>query len=327
MKASSKNKASDEVARSLIGVLAIVFVLLGTVCILIGAMISGHPTTQTVLINVGCGSLTSGVLSFVLDRYTRQINWIANDEAWSEHLADFKEMLAGDGGPVSLLKTETSRQARDMRVTLTEAMRCIYSDRIQREVFASGLIGAYPMWSGRYPRDFIASQSTLRLMLKDGCTFFKERRQELLERFKNPDLETKILLLHPDSHFMEAIAHMDDGKMNKPHLQVSDCKQAIKTLQKMRTDLLAEGIDIQNRVQVMGYVSVPTWSGAIGSSLGYAGFFFTRPYRGNLNFLVFKKAEDNGLETALYEAFDREFEELWRYAVSQGGVSLFEYPI
>ena len=53
MKASSKNKASDEVARSLIGILAIVFVLLGTVCILMGAMISGHPTTQTVHINVG----------------------------------------------------------------------------------------------------------------------------------------------------------------------------------------------------------------------------------------------------------------------------------
>jgi hypothetical protein len=105
------------------------------------------------------------------------------------------------------------------------------------------------------------------------------KREELKARFCDNRLQTKILLLHPDYRFIEAVANMDVHKAGSPDKQKSDCKFAIRLLQELRAEIQQEREeDIRDRVQLYGYHLVPTWAGFVGRSGASISMFFTRPH-------------------------------------------------
>lgn len=327
---SKKSTAGKQIARNVVQILAVVFVLLGIVLLLVEGLFSKTqpPILQNILVNVGSGFLSAGILAFAFEKLTRESSWLVNEQMNDNVLRELRELLFGEEGVNSTIFKEIHRQSVESRTLLADMMRSMFADNIQKHVFANGLIGAFPLWAGRVPSDFIRSEQDLRIMLKDGFTFFSERKAELKERFRQRGFHTKILMLHPDYPFMAAVAQMDHVKSDNVRQQLQDCRFAIDTMQQIRAELLHESqgkIDIRQTVEFLGYSLVPTWTGFIGSSTSYVSLYFTRPYRGELNTLLIQKFDDRGRETPLYESMFREFEEIWRYLHPQKNASLFDY--
>ena len=127
---------------------------------------------------------------------------------------------------------------------------------------------------------FLLAQKELTIHMKDGYSFFRANAKLLTERFSDPTKTTNIIVVHPDSHNMMAVADMDDNKLT--HTQRSDCLQAVKVLHGIRDTLQAEGQDITERVMFVGQDNVPTWNGFVGDKKAMINLYNTRPYRGKL---------------------------------------------
>jgi hypothetical protein len=283
---------------------------------------------RDIVINVGCGFLTAGILAFTLEVVTQKSNLLVINKITGDVLARISNLLLGPRGLQTVLHDEIQRESMESRILFGETVRSTFTEDIQKQVFAAGLVGAFPLWLGRVPEEFLDSEVYLRIMLKDGYTFFSERKEALKKRFRQAHFHTKILILHPESPYIPAVAQMDPVKETHSDRQVNDCLLAIKTMQTIRRELMSEeSIDIAERVEFLGYPFVPTWNGFIGSSLSYISFFFTRPYRGELNTLVIRRTNDRGQETNFFGAMFREYEEIWRHVLDLEGSKLFEYEI
>jgi hypothetical protein len=320
-----RGAAGKQVAKNIVRILAIVFVLLGVVLLLVEGRFHSS-TLQSILVNIGSGFLSAGILAFVFEHLTRESSWLVNEQIKEDITKEVSRLLASEEGLSGTLLHEIHRQSLESRTMLWEMMRSAFIEDVQKHVFAAGLVGAFELWAGRVPKDFLQSELDLRIMLKDGFSFFSERKQELKERFRKKNLQTKILMLHPNYPFMPAVAQMDHVKAEEVAKQVADCRFGILTMQQIRSELLSETerIDISDRVEFLGYSLVPTWTGFIGSSLAYVSMYFTRPYRGNLNTLIIRSTDDRGQETPYYQSMFREFEEIRRHLLDQESARLFE---
>lgn len=308
----------------LLGYLAIVG---GAGLLMLGKLLGKLQYEQTVIANIGCGFLTAGALTILFEVQTRRINALISRSIRDESINEFKNLLFGKNGLTLSIENQMTSHNQDSRVTLWEIMKSVLMEDGQRKVFAAGIINAYLRWVGKIPEDFLQSQQVLRIMLKDGRSFFSGRSEELKTRFRNPAFRTRILVLDPEYKHMKAVAEMDDRKIESAK-QIQDCRFAISTMQRIREELLSEGIEIKDRVAFRGYSLVPTWTGFIGESLAYVSFFFTRPHRGDLPTLVIRRQGENRALTEFYDAFDTEFDELWRMTdPDTGAASLFDYKL
>jgi hypothetical protein len=145
----------------------------------------------------------------------------------------------------------------------------------------------------------------------------------LKARFSNPALHTKILIVHPDFKFIDAVELMDDEKLN----QRADCLRAIAAMRLIREEML-ESADIHKsgRVEFIGYNMIPTWTGFFGRDRAFVSMYFSDPQRGPLNTLVLLKAGRDGSELPYFKKM-REDAEAMHLSGSerQGFASLFEY--
>ncbi len=165
-------------------------------------------------------------------------------------------------------------------------------------------------------QDFLLSARELTILLKDGYSFFRANAAVLKERFKDASKKTTIVIVHPDSPNLTAIASMDIEKAGKPDVQKNDCLQAIACLHKIMDEILTEGTlsreDLESRVAFIGHDFVPTYNGFIGDDLAIINHYTTRAYRGPLvSMRVARQDPDHGL---LYEAFRKDIAEIVRNA-------------
>ena len=145
----------------------------------------------------------------------------------------------------------------------------------------------------------------------------------LKKRFREADLFTRIMVLDPNYRHIDVVADMDPEKKGRPELQRKNCELAIAIMNRIKTELGQDGITIDDRVQFISYRVVPTWTGFLGDNLSYIGFYFARPYRGNLNFVVVKR-HNPGLDPSTFHGgFEVDFDDLWRISEDEGSRSLF----
>lgn len=174
-------------------------------------------------------------------------------------------------------------------------------------------------WSTNMDTDFLESQKYLTIFLKDGYSFFKANAELLTRRFADPNKTTKILIVHPDSPYIDAVAAMDDRKKGHPESQRSDCLQAVQFAQNVRAALNSIGKDCIDRVAIKGHDSVPTWNGFIGDDTAIVNLYPTRPYRGPLPTLTAKKGDDM-YQWAIDDcvALTADAKDLWSYSLPAG---------
>ncbi|HEY6640543.1 hypothetical protein [Povalibacter sp.] len=316
--------AGKQTDRTIVLVLSAAIFIFGLVLVGAGGMLQGESTLQSVMLNTGSGFLSGGIMAMAFERLTRDSGWLVSQLISTDVMRNLEKLH--ERHDIVLLE-EVRRLSLETRAMLREVSCAGFQDSIRREVFASGVVGAYPLWSGRVPADFMLTEPSLRVMLKDGRSFFKEREADLKDRFRRNGFRTTILILHPDSPYMGAVARMDHVKADDVYKQVKDCHYAIEAMQKIGSELLKEGVDIRKNVDFLGYPFVPTWTGFIGESLAYVSMFFTRPHRGDLNTIVIRKHDDRGEETQFYKAMSREYEEIRRHIQDSEEASLFDYSI
>lgn len=181
-------------------------------------------------------------------------------------------------------------------------------------------------WSQNIPPNFIEQQRNLVLFFKDGYSFFKTNAELLTRRLANSEKSTIILIVHPDSSAMNAIANMDDHKAGHPESQQSDCLQAIKVMQGIRNKLLGDGKgDCAERTAFVGHHLVPTWNGAIGDNQAFVNLYTTRPYRGKLASLhVYENGADGG---AFFSFYVEDCKGIVCASVPERGSDLWSYQL
>jgi hypothetical protein len=206
----------------------------------------------------------------------------------------------------------------DVKDYVRAIQKSMYSVRVSRTVFNMGVTDV--RFGGLVDDDFLKSQRSLDIFIKDGHTFFEKRNDVIRSRMCDQTKSTRIIIVHPDYQFMEAVANMDDHKENKPDIQRADCLKVIRTLQEISKVALKSGIDIRKTTEFFGIKMVPTWNGFLGDDRGFAYFYYTRAYRGDLLRLSF---DDIG-EGALYCNLKREIDELLRDHC-RGRWNLWEY--
>jgi hypothetical protein len=145
-------------------------------------------------------------------------------------------------------------------------------------------------WSANMNSEFLFAQENLTIFLKDGYTFFRANAEILTRRFADPAKTTRVIIVHPDTPFMDAVASMDDKKKSFPESQRSDCLQAVRVMHEIREKLLADlGTDCANRVKFIGQDNVPQGNYFIGDDTAIINLYPTRPHRGSLLSLRAKK--------------------------------------
>jgi nucleoside 2-deoxyribosyltransferase len=165
-------------------------------------------------------------------------------------------------------------------------------------------------WVGRdLIDDLLCREETLNIFLKDGRTFFREKRTLLEQRFSTVRARTDILLLHPDYAHMAAVAAMDPNKNSRK--QREDCVAAIKAMHDIRANL-PDSDRLDDRVGFWGYHLVPTWNGFMGEHDAIIHLYFSRPYRGELNTLILKGSDPSRKPSGLFTAYRTEFVEILR---------------
>ncbi len=155
-------------------------------------------------------------------------------------------------------------------------------------------------WSENADLTFLSDQKHLIIFVKDGYSLFKANAELLTNRLANISKKTTIIIAHPDSPYMDAIANMDDNKKGKPESQRSDSLQAVRLLQEIQQKLASDDqgdISLLNRVTFMGHHNVPTWTGFVGDDIARVNLYPTRPYRGSLLCLTGQKngKQDSGM--------------------------------
>ena len=165
-------------------------------------------------------------------------------------------------------------------------------------------------WAGQVDIKFLLEEQDLWIVLKDGHTFFTDRREALAQRLAGSDLKTTIMILHPDYAHIAAVADMDPNKRGKPDMQVKDCRFAVQTLHDLRNRLIADGRDdIAKTVKFIGYRQVPVWIGFIGNSQAIVHIYCTHPYRGKLPTI---KCQRDGANSVLFDWYKTDVGQLER---------------
>jgi hypothetical protein len=175
--------------------------------------------------------------------------------------------------------------------------------------------------------DFLSGQRNLVIFLKDGYSFFKANAELLTQRLADPSKRTTLIIVHPDSLHLKAIADMDPHKAGKPEVQQSDCQQAVRLLHEIRANLKTEYKgDCAERTTFIGHDLVPTWNGFVGDELAIVNLYPTRSYRGPLvSFTAFKDGE-NGADI-LYVNARTDCEEIVREAGQNARSNLWNYAL
>jgi len=193
---------------------------------------------------------------------------------------------------------------------------------------------AFMTFAGRdVPDDFIERTKDLRVMFKDGYSFFDERPDAFVRRFRNQNLHTTVLIVHPESPVLGAVASMDpkkDGprqnddpnrKEDGP-TQKGDCLSAVRAMKRIRDELKGENIDIARRVDFYGYDSVPTWTGFLSDTKAYLSLYPSSPHRGELLTLEVGAGDDSAW-AVFFERYSSDFQDVLRHASHRR--SLFDY--
>lgn len=176
-----------------------------------------------------------------------------------------------------------------------------------------GVRNCLSMWAGKIDDVFILEQRHLRIFLKDGFTFFKNKYDSLKKRLSNARRATSILILHPDYEHMKAVADMDTEKKGRAEIQREDCLTAIRTLHKIRDELLRDkNVDIAQTVDFVGYRSIPTWNGFIGTTEAIIHLYPAKRYRGDLKTLRINAKDKDGNTAEWYQKYQEEFDEIMR---------------
>jgi hypothetical protein len=175
--------------------------------------------------------------------------------------------------------------------------------RLEQEQEFAGIVRVHMSWAGVDNDKWLREQRELYILLKDGKSFFEERRNALRDRQDDPLYErlvdrkkvTQILIVHPHFRFIDAVANADPKKAQEPQIQIDECLQAVRTMQAMASEAMSPGIDITKRNTFSGYHLVPTYNATFGDENAHINFYYTRPYRGNLISLECRRLEHGGI--------------------------------
>lgn len=169
------------------------------------------------------------------------------------------------------------------------------------------------MESGPLPADVIEGAGTLTIFMKDGYSFFRANKELLTRRFR-AGRPTRIIIVHPDSPQMPAVANMDDGKAGAEwEKQWHDCLDAIAIMQGIRQEILSDtngAVDIKETVQFVGHDQVPTWAGIVTDELVIRDLYRTMPYRGTLRRTIARRVNPD--DKKAQRTAKKYFGEAWR---------------
>jgi hypothetical protein len=285
-------------------------------------------TGEDVVVGIGSGFLTSGIVALAFETLTHESNWLVLNAIQDQITEELQKQLTGDLGIQSILIGYMDRHSQELHNLLMEAVQDAFTPTVRKEALSSGIIGAHALWANTISESFLMSEKDLKILLKDGHDFFQNHAEGLKKRFQEKTLKTTILILHPEYKYIDAVAAMDPdkdpAKPGQKDKQKNDCLLAISTMKGIRKELLQiENEEIKTRVEFFGYHYIPTWTGFIGSKLAYIALYFTHPHRGPLNTLVIHKGTGKG--HTYYESMFQEYSSIHREASENGAVSLFDY--
>ena len=131
---------------------------------------------------------------------------------------------------------------------------------------------------GNVPKDWLAGQNHLRIVMKDGYSFFKANRDTFAARFSDPTRTTVILINDPDTPFIDAITDKDYNKTVES--QRNDYMQTILLVQ----DIVAEAKKVSDTcsVRFAGFNDVPADNIFLGDHTLIKKFYPSESYRGPL---------------------------------------------
>lgn len=172
----------------------------------------------------------------------------------------------------------------------------------------------------RITDDYLIRQRSLDIFLKDGFKFFPARKKMLIERLRDRNKSTRVAIVHPDFTHIEAVASMDVGKRDEPSIQRKETIASILELQSIATSLTTENYNPREHHHFRGYHTIPTWNGFIGDDSGAISLYFSHPYRGPLNTILFRNQANKFFES-IKKDFDQIFigdsmrpeDNLWNY--------------
>ncbi|QPF85167.1 hypothetical protein IC762_02190 [Bradyrhizobium genosp. L] len=319
---------SDAPTRILSGTLLLiylVFILSGGICVVFSLIIYLYWTAASfwsgVLGNVGCSILASAFTLYLIQRFTDKINLEIQRGNWVEMEAIVARAIRSLDSKISNLESYTHRDA----LRLEGLSDHLLDDGFRKMSIRSGIERAFSAVGGEVDDEFIRGGRNLVVKLKDGKSFFPKRIGTLESRVRNK-LQTTVLIFHPESEHLSAVADMDNNKRGRPYIQKQDSEAAIRQMHAMRDRLSADGVRTEEFVEFIGYRFVPTWVGFLGPEIAYIHLYFSHPYRGPLNTLGIVKGYDDST-TNWYASYDRDIEETVRQAKEELGWNLWEHRI
>ncbi|HXW30217.1 MAG TPA: hypothetical protein VEK55_12725 [Xanthobacteraceae bacterium] len=264
---------------------------LGVILLSIGSRLS-EGWASKIIMSLGSAGFVSGTIAILFSAST--------EKAIAEFRSEAAEQLSTD--VQTTLKSETA----ELKSFVREIQKSLYSDDV-RTVFAAGIIGIQKIWAGELDDEYLRSQESLDIFLKDGHTFFKDHIDAIADRLCDSRKSTRIMIVHPDFELMSAVASMDFKKAGSPERQRSEILDTITRLQAVASRARHRGLEITERNEFRGYHLIPTWNFFLGDSRCYLHLYRSRAYRGPLHTIIFQKTD-----TGLYEDMKEEIREILR---------------
>jgi len=244
------------------------------------------------------GLIVTSIVSFSLEKYTKRSLKNLQESTQINLSSNITEIVKNNTASTNVL--------------IYEIFRSLFTDEIKRHVLDGGITSAFSMWVGTNIDGFdkwFLNQDKMDIFLKDGKTFFSEKRELIKERFLNKK-KTRIMIIHPHYNHLGVVAEADPYKKEKT--QIEDCIVSINVMHSIRNDLIKIGIECCDFVDFIGYRVFPTWNGYIGDNYAYIYLYFSRPYRGRLNTLFITAYTNKSNVSDWYESYSLDYNELIR---------------
>jgi hypothetical protein len=315
---------SDGPGRILSGTLLLIytiFVLSGIVCV--GASLACFYYEKLflsgVFANIGCSIIASAFVLYLIQRFTDQIN----HEIQKANNAEFETVVSRRTNALDARLANLTALSNKELARLDSISDHVIEREFRQSASQAGIERASSSDAGGVDDDFLRSGNNLIVKMKDGKSFFPRKVRVIEERVRG-NLKTTVVILHPDSEDIAAVAGMDDTKRGKPRLQRQECEEAIAEMHKLRDRLSQDSINAEELIDFIGYRFVPTWVGFIGDEIAYVHLYFTAPYRGSLNTLCLAKGEATSTKN-WYWSYVRDVDETIRHAKELSDWNLWNY--
>ncbi len=193
------------------------FVTIGIILIFASAIfsINQYDFLASISANVGRSILATAITLFMILRYTEDtIREISSDER-----REVQELFVNAQDEIHAQLADIVSLNHKSMARIDALNETIIEEKSGKLLSKSGIVSALFVEASYIEDEYIKSGRNLTIKLKDGSSFFKKNRHELILDRSRRGLKTCVLILHPNYEHMAAVASMDEFKNGRPDIQ------------------------------------------------------------------------------------------------------------